>query len=130
MNVLNFKKSLLTKSVVLILTALMFSNVYAQPSSGNHDGGLMKQMTLTKYQPKAITDPEAQARLRKVVIAESGQQNGGLMKQMTLTKYQPKVITDPEAQVRLRKVIIAETGQQNGGLMKQMSEQLMQADAR
>ena len=61
---------------------MVIRNVYAQSGSGNHDGGLMKQMTLAKYQPKVITDPDAQARLRKVIIAESGHQNGGLMKQM------------------------------------------------
>lgn len=66
----------------MYLTALTFFNVYAQPRSGNYDGGLMKQMTLAKYQPKVITDPDAQARLRKVVIAETSQKNGGLMKQM------------------------------------------------
>ncbi len=130
MNVFNFKKSSAIKSIILISTALVFSNVYAQPGSGNHDGGLMKQMTLAKYQPKVITDPEAQARLRLVVIPETGHQNGGLMKQMTLAKYQPKVITDPEAQARLRQVVIPETGHQNGGLMKQMRDQLMKADAR
>jgi septum formation topological specificity factor MinE len=130
MNVFNFKKSSAIKSIILISTVLVFSNVHAQPGSGNHDGGLMKQMTLAKYQPKVITDPEAQARLRLVVIPETGHQNGGLMKQMTLAKYQPKVITDPEAQARLRQVVIPETGHQNGGLMKQMRDQLMKADAR
>lgn len=130
MNLFNLEKTSIFKAVILISTALMFSNVYAQPSSGNHDGGLMKQMTLAKYQPKVITDPDAQARLRQVVIAESGQQNGGLMKQMTPAKYQPKFITDPDAQAHLRQVVIAESGHQNGGLMKQMREQLMRADAR
>lgn len=122
MNAFNFKKSSTIKSIVLISTALMFSNVYAQPGSGNHDGGLMKQMMNEKYQPQVITDPNAQARLRQVVIAETGHQNGGLMKQMTLAKYQPKVITDPEAQARLRKVVIEETGHQNGGLMSLMRQ--------
>ena len=132
MNALPFRKNKILKSFIVIFSLLGLSTVYAQEQSGSSkgDGGLMKQMMPAKYQIKVITDPEAQARLRKVVIAETGGNNGGLMKQMTLAKYQPKVITDPEAQARLRKVVIAETGNNNGGLMKQMREQMMQANAR
>lgn len=126
MNVFDFKKSSVIKSIILISTVLAFSNVYAQSGSGNHDGGLMKQMMNVKYQPNVITDPDAQTRLRQVVIADTSHQNGGLMKQMTLAKYQPKVITDPEALARLSQVVIEETGHQNGGLMKQMRQRMIQ----
>lgn len=132
MNTLAFRMNKTLKSFIVIFSLLGLSTVYAQEQSGSGkgDGGLMKQMMLAKYQLKVITNPEVQARLRKVVIAETGGNNGGLMKQMTLAKYQPKAITDPDAQVRLRKVVISETGSNNGGLMKQMREQMMQADAR
>lgn len=128
MNTLNFKKSSVVKSVIIVFSLLGFSNAYAQNyvGSGNHDGGLMKQMMNEKYQPNVITDPNAQARLRQVVIADTSHQNGGLMKQMTLAKYQPKAIIDLDAQVHLRKVVITETGHQNGGLMKQMRQQMIQ----
>ncbi len=124
MRAFDFKKSVMIKTIILISGILSFSSVYAQSDASNHDGGLMKQMTPTKYQPRVITDPDIQARLQKVVIAEEGHQNGGLMKQMTSIKYQPQVITDPDIQARLQKVVITEEGHQNGGLMKQMRGQL------
>lgn len=124
MNAFNFKKSSVVKSIIVIFGLSGLSNVYAENyvGSGNHDGGLMKQMMNEKYQLHVTTDPDAQVRLRKVVIEKTGHQNGGLMKQMTLAKYQPITITDPDAQARLRKVVIEETGHQNGGLMKQIRQ--------
>ncbi len=77
-----FNKSVTIKVIILISGILNFSSVYAKPDTSNHDGGLMKQMTPTKYQPQVITDPEIQTRLQKVVITEEGHQNGGVMKQM------------------------------------------------
>ena len=132
MNALNSKRLYVFKFFSIVFGLSGLSNAYAQShiGSGNHDGGLMKQMINEKYLPQVITDPDAQARLHQVVIAEPGHQNGGLMKQMTPAKYQPKDITDPDAQARLRQVVIAEPGHQNGGLMKQMREQMMQAEAR
>lgn len=120
MNALNFNISSILKTVVLISGALFISNTYAQTNSGNHDGGLMRQMMEAKYPAKVISDPVAQARLSKIVMPGSGSHNGGLMKQMMAVKYQPPVISDPAAQVRLGKVVIPETSGQNGGLMKQM----------
>lgn len=119
MNVFNFKKSSTIKSIILISTVLVFSNVHAQPGSGNHDGGLMKQMTYWQNINRKLLPI---LRLRRYVwssFQKPAIRMAGWWKQMTLAKYQPKVITDPEAQARLRQVVIPETGHQNGGLMKQ-----------
>ncbi len=58
------------------LVALAFSAAYSvsaqeQTNSGNHNGGLMKQMLNEQYQIKSIKDPVTQQRLNKIDLGDT-----------------------------------------------------------
>lgn len=111
MTIFLFKKQMILKSVIVAFSLSFLSNIYAQEQSdaGNHDGGLMKQMMAAEYQPDVIADPQASARLNKVIIAETGNKNGGLTKQILQTRAPEQVVDDPTAQARLRQINLGDT---------------------
>ena len=75
-----------TLKTALAVAAVSLSFIGAANATGNHDGGLMKQMMNPTYQVKPITDPAAQNRLHTVVI--SGDNDGGLMAEMSPVKVE------------------------------------------
>ncbi|WP_320152835.1 hypothetical protein [uncultured Tolumonas sp.] len=62
------------------LMALAFSAAFSlsakeQTNSGNHNGGLMKQMMNEQYQIKSINDPVAQQRLNQIDLGDTNHQS-------------------------------------------------------
>ena len=63
-----FIKSIL---VTLAFTAAFSISAQEQTNSGNHNGGLMKQMMNEQYKIKSINDPAAQQRLNQIDLGDT-----------------------------------------------------------
>ena len=69
-------KLLIVKTTVAALALSAALGVSAQEeNSGNHNGGLMKQMANEKYQVKTIHDPAAQQRLREIDLGDTNHES-------------------------------------------------------
>jgi len=64
-----------TTLVALAFTAAFSISAKEQSDSGNHNGGLMKQMMNEQYKTKSINDPVAQQRLNQIDLGDTNHES-------------------------------------------------------
>ena len=70
------RKLLIKATVVALAFSAAFSiSAQEQANSGNHNGGLMKQMLNEQYQIKSINDPVAQQRLNQIDLGDTNHES-------------------------------------------------------
>lgn len=75
MNISTMNKSVLKTTLAVILLSGAFTVLAEEQSnSGNHNGGLMKQMQNSRFQQQVIDNPEAQKRLREIDLGDTSRQ--------------------------------------------------------